>query len=332
MDVETNNNTPVPVSKLTQFAEKRTATNEGDESEIKRLKQSVQESGDNAAPKPADAHVPPGGTVKQIAQRLPAQSPKKRLQMDSKNAAVSSNKSKHNRNETFMYGNYKQYYGKRILDKDFHDIRLDVFASQPELFRDKQLLDIGCNSGHLSIQIAKQFDVKGLIGLDIDRSLAHDAQMAINNIKRTSNVSVSAAAGNFPYNVKFVHGNYVLEDDVLLEIERPQYDVILCLSVTKWIHLNFCDAGLKQAFRRMFLQLRPGGKLILEPQSFDTYKRRKRLSKKICENYNSIKFKPEEFTDYLLSSEVGFASMELMGQPEHCKAGFKRPIQIFSKV
>lgn len=177
-----------------------------------------------------------------------------------------------------MYGNYKQYYGKRILDKDFHDIRLDVFATQPELFHGKHLLDIGCNSGHLSIQIAKKFGAKSLIGLDIDRSLASDAQTAINNIKRASNVSVTAAAGKFPYNVKFVHGNYVLEDDVLLEIERAQYDVILCLSVTKWIHLNFCDGGLKQAFRRMFLQLRSGGKLILEPQSFDTYRRRKKLS------------------------------------------------------
>lgn len=329
--MENNNNTAVPASKLTPFAEKRKSTVEDVNCEIKRLK-TATESNDNEAGKPPKAHVPPEDTLKQVTQRPPAQSPKKRLQLDNKNAGGSSNKPKLNRNETFMYGNYKQYYGKRILDKDFHDIRLDVFATQPKLFRGKELLDIGCNSGHLSIQIAKQFEVKSLIGLDIDRSLTHDAQMAIGNIKRSSDISVSAAAGKFPYNVKFVHGNYVLDDDVLLEIERPQYDVILCLSVTKWIHLNFCDAGLKQAFRRMFLQLRPGGKLILEPQSFDTYKRRKKLSDKIRENYSTILFKPEEFTDYLLSPEVGFGSMELMGQPDHCKAGFKRPIQIFSKV
>ncbi|KAH8393802.1 hypothetical protein KR215_000180 [Drosophila sulfurigaster] len=337
MDVENNNNTIVPAIKETQFAEKRKViSEENEDNQIKRLKHNAIEFTTTETTVDATQHVPGEDSPKQVVQRPPAQSPKKRLQLDNKKVGAHNNnnnnhKPKQNKNETFMYGNYKQYYGKRILDKDFHDIRLDVFATQPQLFRDKQLLDIGCNSGHLSIQIVKQFGAKSLVGLDIDRSLTHDAQMAIVNIKRASNLSAIAAAGKFPYNVKFMHGNYVLEDDVLLEIERPQFDVILCLSVTKWIHLNFCDAGLKQAFRRMFLQLRPGGKLILEPQSFDTYKRRKKLTDKIRENYNIIQFKPEDFTAYLLGAEVGFASMELMGQPEHCNAGFKRPIQIFSK-
>ncbi|KAH8414183.1 hypothetical protein KR222_011652 [Zaprionus bogoriensis] len=315
MEVENNNNIPAPECKLKQLAEKRPAVAEPEDSEAtgKRLKHNVPQSQGSDS-----------------TRQLP-QAPKRRLEVQNRNE-TRNQKTKYNKNEAFMYGNYKHYYGKRILDKDFHDIRLDVLATQQELFRGKQLLDIGCNSGHLSIQIAKQFAVKSLVGLDIDRSLVQDAQLVINNLKRCGNLSASAAAGAFPYNVRFVHGNYVLEDDVLLEIERAQYDVILCLSVTKWIHLNFCDAGLKQAFRRMFLQLRPGGKLILEPQSFDTYKRRKKLTDKIRDNYNAITFKPDDFTAYLLGPEVGFATMELMGLPEHCKAGFKRPIQIFSKM
>ncbi|XP_016923438.3 U6 snRNA methylphosphate capping enzyme Amus [Drosophila suzukii] len=250
--------------------------------------------------------------------RPPPQSPKKRLQLNGK--------PKHNKDHNFTYGNYKHYYGKRILDKNFRDIRLDVLGTQPDLFRGKQLLDIGCNSGHLSIQIAKTFEAKSLVGLDIDRGLVKDAQNTISHLKRQA-----GPGQGFPHNIRFVQGNYVLEDDVLLEIERPQFDVILCLSVTKWIHLNFCDSGLKQAFRRMYLQLRPGGQLILEPQSFDGYKRRKKLSEQIRENYNSIKFRPEQFTEYLIGPEVGFDKMELMGTPEHCEAGFKRPIQIFTK-
>lgn len=258
-----NNNAEAPTKKLT---EKRPASGvpDNDVSTIKKKKYDVPESNGTE-----DIHVPANSTI-QVHQV-----PKKRLQLQNKNKNNSGNKVKYNKKEAFLYGNYKHYYGKRILDKDFHDIRLDVLATQQELFHDKQVLDIGCNSGHLSIEIAKQFKVKSLIGLDIDRSLTQDAQLAINNLKRDCK---KPATGSFPYNVRFVHGNYVLDDDVLLEIERPQYDVILCLSVTKWIHLNFCDAGLKQAFRRMFLQLRPGGKLILEPQSFDTYKRRKKLT------------------------------------------------------
>ncbi|EDW97780.2 probable RNA methyltransferase CG1239 [Drosophila yakuba] len=298
MDLENNNNTPLTGKEPEKCAEKRKyVITDEKQGETKRLKK--EESNVEATSRP------------------PAQSPKKRIELNGK--------PKHNKDLNFTYGNYKHYYGKRILDKDFHDIRLDVLGTQPDLFRDKQLLDIGCNSGYLSIQIAKKFNAKSLVGVDIDRGLVKDAQSAASHLKR------KATPGQRTPHIQFVHGNYVLEDDILLEIERSQFDVILCLSVTKWIHLNFCDSGLKQAFRRMYLQLRPGGKLILEPQSFDGYKRRKKLSEKIRDNYNGIKFRPEQFTEYLLSPEVGFAKMELMGTPEHCEVGFKRPIQIFTK-
>ncbi|XP_033167355.1 probable RNA methyltransferase CG1239 [Drosophila mauritiana] len=299
MDLENNNNTPLTGKETEKCAEKRKCVITLDEKqgESKRLKK--EESNVEATSRP------------------PAQSPKKRLHLNGKPTQ--------NKDLNFTYGNYKHYYGKRILNKDFHDIRLDVLGTQPDLFRNKQLLDIGCNSGHLSIQIARKFEVKSLVGVDIDRSLINDAQRTVSHLKRQA-----TPMQGIPQ-IQFVHGNYVLEDDVLLDIERPQFDVILCLSVTKWIHLNFCDSGLKQAFRRMYLQLRPGGKLILEPQSFDGYKRRKKLSEQIRDNYNAIKFRPEHFTEYLLGPEVGFAEMKLMGIPEHCKEGFKRPIQIFTK-
>lgn len=122
-----------------------------------------------------------------------------------------------------------------------------------------------------------------------------------------------------------------MAEDTLLLAEQKQFDVILCLSVTKWLHLNWGDAGLKQAFRRMYAQLKPGGKLILEPQSWRSYKNKKTLTETIYNNYNSIEFFPEKFTQYLLSSEVGFAKSEIMGHPNHPSKGFQRSIQIFTK-
>lgn len=73
-------------------------------------------------------------------------------------------------------------------------------------------------------------------------------------------------------------GNYVLESDELLETVRPEFDLVLCLSITKWIHLNWGDAGLKRFFKRIFYNLRPGGRLVLEPQAWPSYNKRRKLT------------------------------------------------------
>lgn len=313
-----------------------------------------------------------------------------------------------NKNAKYQYGNYDRYYGYRHLN-EFMDVRLKVFKKNPQLFKDKDVLDIGCNVGLLTIAAGKSLHPKSIIGLDIDKNLiararknlslyvrvpndnksgANDSNVATKdecndsntskkrrNSKRYSRrnsryeknkhresetktqffpMSLPMCLGRipnltkievegessctdeilspqFPDNVFFRTANYVPKDESQLANETQQYDLILCLSVTKWIHLNFGDAGLKMAFKRMFNQLRPGGKLILEAQNWASYKKKKKVSETVKENYHMIRFFPKKFNEYLLSSEVGFSHSYPLGIPRHLNKGFSRPIQLFVK-
>lgn len=304
----------------------------------------------------------------------------------------------------YQYGNYDRYYGYRHLN-EFMDVRLKVFHKNPQLFKDKDVLDIGCNVGLLTIEAGKALHPKSIIGLDIDKNLINRARknlsmyvrvpvdhyktghddsfgkdepesgkkrrnsrrynrrnsrydkfkhrqemasdtkthffpisfpLCLGRIPKTVDIEEignadNASAPQFPDNVFFRAANYVPKDENQLISETQQYDLILCLSVTKWIHLNFGDAGLKMAFKRMFNQLRPGGKLILEAQNWASYKKKKNVTEIVKENYAAIRFFPKKFNEFLLSSEVGFSHSYPLGIPRHLNKGFSRPIQLFVK-
>lgn len=208
-----------------------------------------------------------------------------------------------------------RYYGYRNVD-GLTDPRLDTFATRKEIFANKDILDIGCNIGHVSYTVARDFGVKSLLGIDIDNSLIKVARKnvryyscttspAVMDLMKKCDLSAESAVGvntalKFPDNVSFLHvrmnnrvilvfdhqfdnvitgfvfqSNYVPYDDAQLVNEEPKYDVILYLSVSKWIHLNWGDDGLKRTFKKIFIQLRSGGVFVLEAQPFESYKKKK---------------------------------------------------------
>lgn len=251
------------------------------------------------------------------------------------------------KNELFQYGNYNKYYGYRNPDQT-PDIRLEYLRR--EWFEGKEVLDIGCNIGHITLTIARDYNPKRAVGIDIDKKLVSIAEKNIKHYLCKGDIHEvhfpksmrllygplnppARADGTraFPYNVKFVHANYVLESDELLETVRPEFDIILCLSITKWVHLNWGDSGLKRFFRRIFYNLKPGGRLILEPQGWPSYNKRRKLTKRIFDNYKNIRLFPEKFNDYLLH-EVGFSTSEKMTTPPHASRGFQRPIIVYTKA
>jgi 7SK snRNA methylphosphate capping enzyme len=42
--------------------------------------------------------------------------------------------------------------------------------------------------------------------------------------------------------------------------------------LTKWVHLHHGDDGIRSFFAKIYRVLAPGGRLVLEPQSWATYK------------------------------------------------------------
>ncbi|XP_042542633.1 LOW QUALITY PROTEIN: 7SK snRNA methylphosphate capping enzyme [Dipodomys spectabilis] len=272
----------------------------------------------------------------------------------------------------FQYGNYCKYYGYR--NPSCEDGRLRVL--KPEWFKGRDILDLGCNVGHLTLSIACKWGPSRMVGLDIDSRLIHAARQNIRHylseelrlppqtsegdagaegeegtatIRKRSCFPASLPASRgpiaapqvpldgadtsvFPNNVVFVTGNYVLDRDELVEAQTPEYDVVLCLSLTKWVHLNWGDEGLKRMFRRIYRHLRPGGILVLEPQPWSSYGKRKTLTETIYKNYYRIQLKPEQFSSYLTSPEVGFSSYELVATPHNTSKGFQRPVYLFHKA
>ncbi|TRY81273.1 hypothetical protein DNTS_012111 [Danionella cerebrum] len=73
----------------------------------------------------------------------------------------------------FQYGTYSNYYGYRtpLLSTD---PRLAVF--KPAWFRGKKVLDIGCNTGHVTLAIAKHWSPTHILGIDCDAMLIHAAR------------------------------------------------------------------------------------------------------------------------------------------------------------
>ena len=86
------------------------------------------------------------------------------------------------------------------------------------------------------------------------------------------------ATNYYLYDTSHYQGNYIPTSDEGVGSQEPEYDIILALSLTKWVHLNWGDAGLKRLFQRVFHHLRPGGRFILEPQPFSSYARKKKLT------------------------------------------------------
>lgn len=251
--------------------------------------------------------------------------------------------------EVAIFGNYRNYYSYRIDQGLDEDPRIKVMRK--EWFEGKNCLDIGCNSGLITINIAKKFGCEKILGVDIDSARVEDANWNLRKIvklselkknteaeelkdarangitnspdKRTTEISGDSPATHLLDRVSFRKDNFVqgwsMPGDKV-------YDTILCLSVTKWVHLNWGDEGLVTLFSKVWRLLRPGGVFILEPQPWKSYVSNRQVSEVAATNYKNLEIFPDRFQEILLD-KIGFRKIEnLSSSLSGSKTGFNRPI------
>jgi hypothetical protein len=102
------------------------------------------------------------------------------------------------------YGNFQGYYGYRQPN---HDQRLRYL--EHDWFHNKQVLDVGCHTGHVTFYVAEHFQPTQIVGVDIDQQLIQRARHQLwNRIQTTNNPTTNDINQNkrYPYNLRFQQG------------------------------------------------------------------------------------------------------------------------------
>ncbi|KAL7748489.1 hypothetical protein RI367_006184 [Sorochytrium milnesiophthora] len=257
--------------------------------------------------------------------------------------------------ERQLHGNYRSYYGYRHASRSQSDPRLAQL--QRAWIAGKDVLDIGCNAGVVTVELAQRLEPRFVLGIDVDQQLVQQAQRHLRHVYslqptdheeqypqalvdlhgylRLFHPPRSMAFDQpedhdptlaFPQNIDFRHLNILSIDTSRFR----KFDAILALSVSKWIHLNHGDNGLKLFFHKCHALLRPGGRFCLEAQGWDSYTKSKIA--KHFPNAAELTLRPDDFVDFLVTS-VGFRLVHTAAgvEGEPAAQGFDRPLWVFER-
>jgi hypothetical protein len=136
------------------------------------------------------------------------------------------------------------------------------------------------------------------------------------------------------------HARAVREEKIL---SPGAFDSVLCLSLTKWIHLYHGDCGLLLMFALLnnLMCENSSGVLVLEYQPWSSYVKNKGRSETTREHFDRIRIKPTDFAR-LLTSHFGFSVVTHYGGGAAAATGdaesglgegkgFDRPVLVLRK-
>jgi len=241
-----------------------------------------------------------------------------------------------------LYGNYAKYYGYRRTNcYQDEDSRCNLFKS--DWFRAKRLLDIGCNDGSLTIELAVKYQTRSVVGIDKDASIIQTAKKNL-YLRKASILRMISLCNNRKEEsylknvlkkllcVQFIHGDWAQFD---CGIQLGSIDIVLALSITKWFHINNGDLGLRCFMRRLYAVLKQEGLIILEPQYWSSYDKATQKIRSRETNHRSSKLlqsRPMEFSSLFEKSGsfIGEISVKIARRGKIVK-GFDRDIWLYKK-
>ena len=194
---------------------------------------------------------------------------------------------------------------------------------------------------------AFDFEASDVVGVDIDPSLVKKAEdlyalrasrlrpcsepserptdyyYPMSAVLRHGRIAPSASQPSHWPSVKFIAADWVVSTVPAL---AGPYDVILVLSVIKWIHLEHLDEGLVKFFHKCNASLASGGYLVLEAQGWDSYLKavRPNAAPHFAKNLERLRYRPETSFTKLLQDE----GLNLCATSDQ----LRRPITIYRKA
>ncbi|KAM4588442.1 pre-miRNA 5'-monophosphate methyltransferase [Odontesthes bonariensis] len=213
------------------------------------------------------------------------------------------------------YGNFRNYYTfnppENRLSLIPASLLQDLGYSRDE---DTLVLDVGCNSGELSVAFYKHLlpepeeESHGskvhLLGFDLDESLIERAQQS------------NPQPGSITFIPLDITEDTERLQDYLVQHGSSHFHLCLCLAVTMWVHLNHGDSGLLQLLSRL---ASVSQHLLLEAQPWKCYRsaarRLRKLGRSDFDHFKTLKIRgdPADHARKHLESNCGMELIQSFG-------------------
>ncbi|KAE9390316.1 Bin3-domain-containing protein [Gymnopus androsaceus JB14] len=252
------------------------------------------------------------------------------------------------------YGNYHGYYLKR---PSVNDPRLALLPEN--IFQGKCVLDIGCNEGFVTCEIAQAWNAHKVVGVDIDDTLgASCVEKTPIGVVSPGASATQSGDGDLIANLMTLRKVFRTIHEyfdpttflhlcntrlVLFPFHHRKYAENMCFLIivlfrtadwTKESIVEDADGydvvvafSVSKWIHRIYSVLRPGGVFILEAQEWDTYKKVKRLNESLRATTENLKLRPNDFESVL--ETLGFGPARHLGTTG--EGGFRRAVDLFVK-